>query len=135
VGTNPSSVSSADFNGDGKADIVTANMGGNISILLGTGTGIFPAPVNYGTSSGPRSIITADFNGDGKTDIVTANNGGFDASVLLNTTPFPTTSIQNLSSSDKLISVYPNPTKDLIKIELTITSNVTLTNALGAINL
>ncbi len=53
-GMGPFSVAASDFNGDGKADLVTANFGGNnVSILFGNGDGTFRAPVNYATSGGP----------------------------------------------------------------------------------
>src|SRR5213075_2553973 len=39
TGTNPSALAVADFNGDGRSDLATANYGngGSISILLGSG--------------------------------------------------------------------------------------------------
>jgi len=47
TGTNPSSVTTGDFNGDGKLDLATANHGsGNVSILLGNGNGTFKSAVN-----------------------------------------------------------------------------------------
>jgi hypothetical protein len=88
VGTNPSSVVVADFNGDGKPDIAVANRGsGNVSILLGSGNGTFQAAVNFVAGGGPQRIAVGDFNGDGKLDLAVllagdATNGpGF--SVLL----------------------------------------------------
>jgi hypothetical protein len=76
VGNNPLSITSADFNGDGKADLATANGGSfNLSILLGTGTGSFSPATNFNSSSQPSAIISADFNGDGKIDLLTTNLG------------------------------------------------------------
>ena len=83
VGTNPSSVISADFNGDGKMDLAIANHGSNnVSILLGNGTGSFGSATNFTTGSGSRSVISADFNGDGKADLAIANDIG-NVSILL----------------------------------------------------
>jgi len=84
VGTGAASVVSADFNGDGFADLAVANNGtGDISILIGTGTGSFGAATNFGVGSGPYSLCTADFNGDGKADLAATNHGSNDVSVML----------------------------------------------------
>jgi hypothetical protein len=76
---SPGNVTIADFNGDGKADIVVAAVGvegfGNIGILLNNGNGTF-APAMIYSSGGelPGNVATADFNGDGKSDIAVAND-------------------------------------------------------------
>ena len=77
-------VATGDFNGDGKADLVTANYGSNnVSVLLGNGDGTFQSAVNYAVSY-PYSVAVGDFNGDGKLDLVTANYYGSNTvSVLL----------------------------------------------------
>ncbi|MBA3287766.1 MAG: VCBS repeat-containing protein, partial [Acidimicrobiia bacterium] len=89
VGPDPQAIASADFNGDGRLDLVSANAGGNsVSVLLGSGNGAFSAALDYGTGAYPRSVAAGDFNGDGNPDIVTANAGsvyaayGGDLSVL-----------------------------------------------------
>ena len=75
VGDYPGSVISADFNGDGNADVATAKMNShNVSVLLGNGTGGFAAKTDFTVGSTPVSVISADFNGDGKTDLATANS-------------------------------------------------------------
>lgn len=69
-------VASADFNGDGKLDLVTA-IGSNIFVLLGNGDGTFGSPIATG---GPNSnilqVFVADLNGDGKPDLVLATGIG-----------------------------------------------------------
>jgi hypothetical protein len=75
-------VATGDVNGDGKADLVTANFfDGDVKVFLGTGTGSFGAARIYSSDSPPRSVALADFNGDGKIDLVTVSAGGL--SVLL----------------------------------------------------
>jgi hypothetical protein len=82
--TNPVAVAIADFNGDGKLDVVTANMGGNdVSVFLGNGDGTFQSAVNYSTGKGPDAIAVGDFNGDGNLDLAVANYSDDTVSILL----------------------------------------------------
>lgn len=73
------SLAVADFNGDGKPDIVAASgYGGQVAVLLGNGDGAFQSPqpshaVATGTSF--PSVTVADVNKDGNPDLITA--GGF----------------------------------------------------------
>jgi hypothetical protein len=84
VGTGPISVAAADFNGDGKLDLVTANRADNtVSVLLGNGDGSFGAASPFTVGTNPTSVAAADFNGDGKLDLVTANRRDNTVSVLL----------------------------------------------------
>lgn len=72
VGTLPSSLLVADFNGDGKLDLAVTNaVDGTVSILLGNGDGTFQPQVVYATAgaSNWQSVVVGDFNGDGKPDL------------------------------------------------------------------
>jgi hypothetical protein len=72
-------VAVADFNGDGKLDIVTASSNGAVSVLLGNGNGAFrPVLIPAVTSSRLTSVAVGDFNGDGKPDLVVGTNTGLD---------------------------------------------------------
>src|SRR5439155_126435 len=67
------SVLTGDFDGDGKADLATADPGANtVSILLGNGDGSFGPRVDY-TTAAPASIVAADMNGDHKPDLIVVN--------------------------------------------------------------
>jgi glucose/arabinose dehydrogenase len=84
TGTHTHGITSADFNGDGRLDIATANAGSNdISVLLGNGTGTFAPTANFGVGVEPKSVFAADFNRDGRIDLFTANQITNNVSVLL----------------------------------------------------
>jgi hypothetical protein len=77
-----------DFNGDGKLDLVTPNVGYNggaiaVAVLLGNGDGTFQNGVLYGTGPGPAGLAAADFNGDGTLDLAVADAGSSSISILL----------------------------------------------------
>ncbi len=83
AGDGPSSVTTGDFNADGRLDLATANeFSDNISILLGRAGG-FAAATNFGAGGGPQSVTTGDFNADGKLDLATANIFSNNVSILL----------------------------------------------------
>jgi hypothetical protein len=84
AGSNPASMASADFNGDGKLDLAVANHGSNtVSVLLGNGDGTFLARVDYPTGAGPAGVGAADFNHDGKLDLAVSNSVDSTVSILL----------------------------------------------------
>ena len=67
----PSSVTTADMNGDGKLDLVAAGSGG-VSVLLemASARSTRPSPTLRRT---PRSVTVSDLNGDSKLDLVVAD--------------------------------------------------------------
>ena len=84
VGTTPLSVAIGDLNGDGKPDLAVANYAsGNVSILLGDGTGAFGAATNVTAGTGAHSVAIGDLDGDGKPDLAVANYLNNNVSILL----------------------------------------------------
>jgi VCBS repeat protein/IPT/TIG domain-containing protein len=78
-------VAAADFDGDGKLDVVVANqVSSDISFLMGDGVGGLGAPINVLVGASPVAVAAADMNGDGRTDVVVANSGASSVSVVLN---------------------------------------------------
>jgi hypothetical protein len=87
AGAQPQAVRIADVNGDGRPDLIVANLGpgsdgtgmSGVSVLLQDAThpGTFLAPVSYQTPFGAVDVAVGDLNGDGKPDLVVASYGPF----------------------------------------------------------
>ncbi len=77
----------ADFNGDGRLDLVIANNESAVSIMLGDALGGFGPRVSIPTGDGTgvqNSVATADFNQDGAPDIAASSRNTRKITVLLN---------------------------------------------------
>jgi hypothetical protein len=75
-GASPTSLVSADFNGDGNLDLAAGNdLNGTLLVVsLGYGDGAFNTVSGspFGVSRPVNSIVVGDFNGDGKLDLAIA---------------------------------------------------------------
>ncbi|MBA3912911.1 MAG: VCBS repeat-containing protein [Acidobacteriales bacterium] len=85
LAASPSSITTADFNGDGKPDLATGSVSGLGSVLLGNGNGTFQPYKFYDTGEG-QYILAANLNGDRAPDLAIVDRDFPGAvSVLLNT--------------------------------------------------
>ena len=84
AGANPFCVESSDFNNDGIKDLATSNLiSNNVSILFGTGGGLYSAPTNYTVANDPWKLKSADFNADGNIDLAVVCLNKDSVSILL----------------------------------------------------
>lgn len=77
------SLTSADFNGDGKADFATATSL-SVGVHMNNGNGTFAAKVEYAPNDSPSSVDAGDFNGDGHIDLVLTSRAARKLVVLFN---------------------------------------------------
>jgi hypothetical protein len=90
-------VVSADFNGDGFADVIalstvyppSGQSPSNIKAYLSTAPGTFGAPVYTADGFNPLYLATADLNGDGLLDVVSASFNDGALNVLFNNKTSP----------------------------------------------
>jgi YD repeat-containing protein len=76
VGNENMAIATADFNGDGKADLVVGDFYyGQVDVLWGNGDGTFHSGPKWsvGGGGGANAIVVADFNMDGAPDLAVAN--------------------------------------------------------------
>jgi FG-GAP-like repeat/FG-GAP repeat len=72
----------ADFDRDGKPDIVDMNLG-EVRVRRGNGDGSFQPPVIYSVGSCSKSLAAHDFNNDTHLDLITADQGSRSVWILV----------------------------------------------------
>src|SRR5271155_791045 len=90
-------VVSADFNGDGFADVValstvfppSGQTPSNVKVYLSTAAGTFAAPAYTADGFNPIYLVSADLNGDGLMDLVSASFNDGALNVLFNNKTSP----------------------------------------------
>jgi trimeric autotransporter adhesin len=93
TGAVPRSVVAADFNGDGRLDLLVANQNdNNVSVFLnttvpGAATPTFAPRQSFAAGLFVVAATAGDINSDGRPDIVVVNQTGGNVTVLINTTP------------------------------------------------
>jgi hypothetical protein len=70
--------SAGDFNGDGRADVMSRETDGSLLLLPGLGGNKIGSPARIGTGWDAFNLVlgNGDFNGDGKTDLVARTSDG-----------------------------------------------------------
>ena len=99
--TSAASITSGDFNGDGKLDLAVgaAITGDRISILRGDDNGQFTAPAWFSVESGPYALTSGDFTGSGgPTGLAVANGSSNSLTVLIG--PLPSVSIEGAAINE-----------------------------------
>jgi hypothetical protein len=78
LGEDAGGLAIADFNGDANPDIAVGHQSRVVTVLLGDGSGDFPARDDFDTvGATASSVVAADFDGDGRVDLG-IGGGSFD---------------------------------------------------------
>jgi hypothetical protein len=81
----PAFVLTADVNGDGKPDLISANIGDNtVTVLTNNGSGGFVLDATFTVGTYPVSVAAVDVNGDGKIALISANENDGTLTVFTN---------------------------------------------------
>ncbi len=85
VETNPTAVTSGDFDGDGNIDLAVINaLSSSVSVLTNSGDASFTVSSSASVGTNPQAIIGGDFDSDGDVDLAVANANSNTVSLLTN---------------------------------------------------
>src|SRR5436309_1362955 len=81
----PQNIVSGDLDGDGTLDLITADHGRSVTVLLGDGRGGFHlAPSSpTGLPVSPGEMALGDLDGDGKLDLALTDHDSYGVTILL----------------------------------------------------
>jgi hypothetical protein len=105
-----SSLTAADFNGDGKLDLAMASQ--KLLLFKGAGNGTFTqaASIKVGTQNALAQVRTGDFNGDGKADLTISDY--YDIYVLFNTGNFTFKTVKVADAADGIFAAPGDVNQD-----------------------
>jgi hypothetical protein len=83
LGSRPNDISVADWNKDGKLDVVTCNDGDTVTVLLGNGRGGFTPAPGSPIKSAAHFVAVGDVNHDRNPDLALTHHDSFGVVVLL----------------------------------------------------
>jgi hypothetical protein len=83
VGVAPVDVAAVDFDSDGHLDVVTADLGGTVTVSRNNRSGGFLSPLSFAVGRHAYGVCAGDFDQDGIVDLVSTDSGDDTVSVLL----------------------------------------------------
>jgi hypothetical protein len=83
AGSDPTSITSADFDRNGTLDLAVADRQNGVWVLPGNAAGTFGTAVGYAAHLSPVFIAAFDFTSDGNADLAVVNGASNDVSILV----------------------------------------------------
>ncbi len=125
LGTTPGEIVAADFNGDGRLDLATANTSDNsVSVLLGNEGGTFQPAKTSAAGANPVSLAVGDFNADGTLDLAAINRSARGVNVMFGNQDGTFAAPTHINAgSNYAASLVSGDFNDDGKMDLVLTSN------------